>query len=502
MTPKNVILIGAGIAGLSAGCYLQMNGYQTEIYELHSLPGGLCTAWKRNGYTFDGCIHSIGGLNPKYRLNQWWNELVDLNHMQFHYYDELSQMVDTDGKTVRFYTDPDRLEPELLSIAPQDARFIHGFIRDVKSISRFDMQPAKPLELWTPLDYYLSQFKSAPYLGYLIKWNKSMQELTRSCHSPLLRRALNPDFFSRFPGYFFLLSLGNLHNKNAGYPIGGSLPLALALEKKYLALGGKVHYNARVRRILVENDRAVGVELDNSETHRGADLVISAADGHDTIFNLLGGKYLDAKIEKMYREHPMWPSAVLVFLGLKRTFENEPSVIELALEQPLVVDERSQLDSLPITIYNFDPTLAEAGKTSLRLILKTDNFTYWQDLSQNDPPRYAQEKERIAQEVIAILDRHLGNIAAQVEATDVCTPATFYRYTNNWKGSTQGWEWLPGLIPETVKKELPGLAGFYMIGQWLLPGGGVSSSFVMGRDLTRIICKRDQVKFNLPQGNP
>jgi phytoene dehydrogenase-like protein len=49
MGNKKVIIIGAGIAGLSAGCYLQMNGYDTEIFELHNIPGGLCTGWKRKG---------------------------------------------------------------------------------------------------------------------------------------------------------------------------------------------------------------------------------------------------------------------------------------------------------------------------------------------------------------------------------------------------------------------------------------------------------------------
>ena len=51
---KRVLVIGAGIAGLSAASYLQRNGFETEIFELHDLPGGLCTSWKRNGYTFDG----------------------------------------------------------------------------------------------------------------------------------------------------------------------------------------------------------------------------------------------------------------------------------------------------------------------------------------------------------------------------------------------------------------------------------------------------------------
>ena len=49
MAEKSIIIIGAGIAGLSAGCYGQMNGYRTHIFEMHSLPGGLCTAWKRRG---------------------------------------------------------------------------------------------------------------------------------------------------------------------------------------------------------------------------------------------------------------------------------------------------------------------------------------------------------------------------------------------------------------------------------------------------------------------
>lgn len=62
--PKKIIIIGAGIAGLSAGCYARMNGYEAEIYEMHDKPGGLCTSWKREGYTIDGCIHWLIGSNP------------------------------------------------------------------------------------------------------------------------------------------------------------------------------------------------------------------------------------------------------------------------------------------------------------------------------------------------------------------------------------------------------------------------------------------------------
>ncbi|HNR80708.1 MAG TPA: NAD(P)/FAD-dependent oxidoreductase, partial [Mesotoga infera] len=56
---KKIAIIGAGIAGLSAGCYAQMDGFETEIFELHNNPGGLCTSWKRKDYTIDGCIHHL-----------------------------------------------------------------------------------------------------------------------------------------------------------------------------------------------------------------------------------------------------------------------------------------------------------------------------------------------------------------------------------------------------------------------------------------------------------
>ena len=51
-----IVIIGGGIAGLACGCYLQMNGYRTEILETNTVPGGLCAAWDRGPYVFDGCL--------------------------------------------------------------------------------------------------------------------------------------------------------------------------------------------------------------------------------------------------------------------------------------------------------------------------------------------------------------------------------------------------------------------------------------------------------------
>ena len=74
MTKKSIIIIGAGLAGLSTGIYGQMNGYRTRIFEHHKIPGGVCTAWKRKGYTFDGCIHWLVGAKPDAWFFQLYSE--------------------------------------------------------------------------------------------------------------------------------------------------------------------------------------------------------------------------------------------------------------------------------------------------------------------------------------------------------------------------------------------------------------------------------------------
>jgi phytoene dehydrogenase-like protein len=64
MTDRSILIVGAGIGGLSTGCYTRMNGYRTTIFEMHDVPGGVCTSWKRHGHTFDGCIHNLAGTTP------------------------------------------------------------------------------------------------------------------------------------------------------------------------------------------------------------------------------------------------------------------------------------------------------------------------------------------------------------------------------------------------------------------------------------------------------
>jgi phytoene dehydrogenase-like protein len=71
----SIIIIGAGMGGLAAGIYGRMNGFKTQIFEMHTLPGGQCTSWKREGFTFDACIHHLFGCSPSSKIYGLWHEL-------------------------------------------------------------------------------------------------------------------------------------------------------------------------------------------------------------------------------------------------------------------------------------------------------------------------------------------------------------------------------------------------------------------------------------------
>lgn len=72
---KKIIIIGSGVAGISAGIYARLKGYKTVIYEMHSTCGGECTGWDRKGFHFDGCIHWLIGSKPGTNMNKLWNKV-------------------------------------------------------------------------------------------------------------------------------------------------------------------------------------------------------------------------------------------------------------------------------------------------------------------------------------------------------------------------------------------------------------------------------------------
>lgn len=499
MKDGSTIIIGAGFAGMSAGIYAQMNGYKTEIFESHNLPGGLCTAWNRKGYTVDGCVHWLVGSSPKSGMYRFWQEVGIAGESNFIDLEEFMRYEWTDGRKLIFYSDIDKFEKQLLEFSPQDEKPIKDFTNSIRMCLSFD-KPSDADPFFMKLVNYARMGLLFVTKGRKIKhlMNITMEEFIENFKNPALREAFRQIWIPEFSMFFMVFTFAFLHNKNAGYPVGGSMPLSRAIEKRYKDLGGVIHYGKRVDKILTENDKAVGVKLSDGTEHR-AERVISAADGHTTIFKMLDGKYTDEKIRETYENWKIFPPLVYVGLGVNRSFENEPKTVSgicFQLKKPVEIGN-TMIESLPVHIFNQDVTMAPAGKTCLTVMLSS-SYEYWEEIAR-DKTVYQQKKEQITKIVIEALEQRFAGISDQIEMTDVATPLTFERFTGNWKGSFEGWLITPEnshVVMKPMSQTLPGLTDFYMCGQWVEPGGGLPTGVMSGRRLLKAICKKERKKFN------
>jgi phytoene dehydrogenase-like protein len=499
-------IIGAGISGLAAGSYLQMNGYDTEIIEQHSIPGGLCTGWKRNGYTFDGCIHWLLGSAEGSAFNRLWAELFDLKAMKFVNHEirvsiEVKNTADRHGnKVFHFHSNVDTLEKYMLDIAPEDRAQILKFTHSIRCISKFDLPPLveKAPKLRTFREK-LQMLKLLPLILFLSKWGKiSNLAFSRSLKNPFLKEVFSLLFEGRELSILAMtMQLAYFNTKCAGYPVGGSLPFAKRLEERYRSLGGRIKYNTPAGKIITSNGRATGIQLGDNTT-LDADIIVSAADWHSTIFTFLDGKFTDPAISSLRDQKilDVFDSAVLVSLGISRTFNGVPHLLRFPLGKELDLGDGTEHKRIETHFFNYDPTMAPAGKTVVSVTLTTKNGDFWIDLREKDLARYKKIKAAIASSVIDILDQKFGEIKNHVENIDVATPATFSRYTGNWKGSIQGWMPTKKLFsPSPVKNTLPGLKNFYMIGHWMEPGGGLPIALLTARNIAQEICHHDKIAF-------
>jgi phytoene dehydrogenase-like protein len=499
-----VLVVGGGISGLATGCYGQMSGMRTRILEKHVLPGGCCTAWSRDGYLFDYCIEWLTGTGSGNDAARIWRELGALDGKTIANFDMFNRIVGEDGREVTFYLDPDRLERHLLEISPVDARPIRAFCRDLRRFIRVNHYPfLTPPPLRTVREKLGLLRTLLP--AFRLFWRTATTPMEAFCaefQDPLLRRAFPFVFFQDhevFPLLPYLFNLASAYHGNAGFPQGGSLGLSRSIEERYLALGGDIRYRARATRVLVDQGRAVGVELKSGEK-MFADHIISACDGYTTIYGLLAGKYTNPTIETLYTEtlhkpELVYPGVVSAFVGVdgdvapgtphSTTYLLSPqdsAELPAVQQQSLVVQLRSR----------YCDTFAPPGKSVIHCTYFSD-FGYWKTLRAADRKEYRARKATVADFVRQFLDRHHPGLGKRIEVVDVATPATMLRYTGNFNGSILAWksfteaEDLATKLVTRDRMRLPGLDGFSMTGQWI-GGGGLIRAASSGRFTIQYLC--------------
>jgi phytoene dehydrogenase-like protein len=528
---QTMIIIGAGIGGLSTGCYAQMNGYHSRIFELHEVPGGCCTGWKRGDFTFDGCMSWLLGSGPGNELYQIWLELGALQGKEIRHFEIFNAVETTDGHTVRFYSDPDRLQDHLTELAPADGKrireFCHGLRQFQKCVTAYPF--LKPVGLMGKLEKLQIYLRLAPFYRVISRSIATlMADYSARFESPVLREAFNYVLYDKMPELSVLpfhFQLACHANRAAGVPEGGSLGLAHSIEARYLSLGGQVRYSASVEEILVENDRAIGVRLSDGQRHF-ADVVVSASGGHQTIMELLQGRYGSEACRRL-RPRELDPPGMIspgyftLFLGLDRRFpEAEHCTTHLLTE-----DDAAELPGILHASINVQfrnrhyPELSPPG-TSVIFATYLCDVARWRALNQGEDRlsrrrrgieihtlaakrerSYPQEKRRVAEFLTSYLDGKYPGLARSLVVRDVSTPLTQLCCTGDH--SDIGLQRRPFIESgDPMDNEsarhgpvLPGLRNFYLSAAGGTTGGLIRAA-AAGRHVVQFICNDDRKPFS------
>lgn len=489
---KKIVIIGGGVAGLSAGIYAKMNGFDAEIVEMHSITGGQCTAWDRKGYRFDYCLHWLVGTR-KGPFNDIWKETNVLNDsVQILDHEVHTKLFSEDGREFIIYTSLDRWEQYLCDFAPEDSDIIKKMCNDMRKSSF--LQPFQdPPGLRNLGQSISSMFSMMPVMILFMKYGR------KSCDqyfgklgfkNESLKNFLKSMYGSRdFSALAFIMMFAWFNQKNAGYLIGGSLPMAQRMTDRYIGLGGRLTTRARVAKIVVENNIAKGVILSDGKEIK-ADYVISAADGHSTIFDMLDGKYLSGKISNAYDNWDLFTPIVQVSFGINRVIKSEVPVETWMIKNQNIGSTKT-INGYSIMNYCYDPTMAPEGKSVMVMRFESP-WDLWKEMDKDE---YSKEKERIEQDARAILEKRYPGIAESIEICNVATPVTDVNYTGVWKGSYEGFMPSSKNLMDNISPVIPGLKKFYMAGQWLFPGGGLPPAGQSGKWAIQYICKEEKIRF-------
>jgi phytoene dehydrogenase-like protein len=496
MSKPSVIIIGAGLSGLSTGTYAQMNGYQCQIFEHALHPGGVAAEWKRRGYTIDGGIHFYMGYRPGQPDHDIYRELGLYQEDQYLEMKNYGRFLDpTDARSLDITQDLDQLAATMKNISPKDAAFIDKVVVGAKVFRNSNMTGSmeKPPDMAKWWDKLKMMIKMKGLLRYYSGWYmQSLGEATKDLHDPWLAYIFKHLFLPEVPVVFIMIILGALSGSNMAVRKDGSGGFSRALEKRYLDLGGEVAYRSTVEKILVENDHAVGVRLSNGEEYR-ADHIVSAADGFSTLYDLLDGKYLTAELRMLHEEWPLWKPVVLINYGVVREFSIEPSIIIFKSASNLEAGYLTS-DCWIIRIFNYCPSCAPGGRTLVQVMIESA-WQPWNDIRE-DKVAYDTEKKLTAKQVLERLNDVWPGIKDQVEMTNVATPYTWWRYTRNRQGAFEGFAIIDKIFTTSVKRTLPGLGNFFMAGQWVVPGGGVIPTLVSGKHAAMLLCRQDGIAFS------
>ncbi|VXD11161.1 Prolycopene isomerase, chloroplastic [Planktothrix serta PCC 8927] len=475
----DVIVIGSGIGGLVTATQLAAKGAKVLVLESYIIPGGSAGYFERDGYRFDVGASMIFGFGDKGTTNLLTRALQAVNvtletipdPVQIHYH------LPQDLK-LRVHRDYEKFLQELIARFPHEQKGIRQFYDECWKVFNC-LNSMELLSLEEPR-YLMRVFFQEPgsCLGLVQYLPQNVGDIAkRYIKDPELLKFIDIECYcwSVVPADLTpMINAGMVfsdrHYGGINYPKGGVGQIALKLVEGLEKFGGQIQYKARAKQILLENGRAVGVELVDGRVYRGK-RIVSNATRWDTFGKLIPPEYMP-KAEKKWRErYQKSPSFLSLHLGV------EASVFPPGTDcHHIIVENWDKMEEPEGTIFVsiptlLDPSLAPVGYHIIH-VFTPSWIDDWEKLPESE---YEAKKEAAAGRIIDQLEILFPGLDAGLDYMEVGTARSHRRFLNRQDGTY-------GPIPAYKLKGLLGMPfnrtsirGLYCVGDSTFPGQGLNA---------------------------
>ncbi|MDM9630875.1 FAD-dependent oxidoreductase [Robiginitalea aurantiaca] len=501
----NTIIVGGGLAGLTAGATLAKFGKKVLLLEQHHKPGGCATTFKRGDFIIEVGLHEMSGLAEGGTLRNIFKMLEVEDNVELKQVPEFYG-IPSDSKDFVFPHGFEAAKKALIDKYPEEEKGIRKFLQVLAGIRKEALNlPRSPLKrkLIYPLMPLLypnlvtaTKHTVGSWLDKHIKNEKTKLDLV----AHIAYWGDDPYTLSMF--YFGLPFAGFI--ESGGYFIkGGSQKLSDHLAAFIEEHGGTVLLGKKVEKIITENGRATGVTFSDSFNNNGQSITIACDNVVANCAMPLVPALLDepfaSTLKQKISPHPQSTSLLCMYLGFNQkvdqfgvkyysNFIQGDDVKSLRDVHPNQLGDWKKRSFIFVDYEKVDAGLAPPDKAA-GVICTVAYLKNWEGLSDE---AYRAKKEEVGQILLERLEAKFPGIRDSIEYYEISTPKTIKRYTSNPGGAVYGFAQTKRLTGSRRFRNNFLIPNLYFASAWAFPGGGFEGT-ITGGFLAALQMNKDKI---------